>query len=93
MATVTVNIERTPDPKAAVTEGRRRRLPRRARRRLGRASRRTVVAVATVVGALLPFAVVVLRWSASRSGCWSVGCAGHRPPFRVVRLTQRPDAA
>ena len=36
MATVKVNIERKPDPKAPVTEGRRLRLPRRPRRRLGR---------------------------------------------------------
>ena len=48
----------------------------------------TVVAVATVVGALLPFAVVV-PWSASRSGCSCVGAQRRRPPFRAGRPTQR----
>jgi hypothetical protein len=59
MATVTVNIERMPDPKAPVTKD------DDSGFLAGLAAgwdglKTTVVAVATVVGALLPFAVVVL---------------------------------
>ena len=59
MATVTVNIERLPDPKAAVAkDGDSGFLAGLAAGWDG--LKTTVVAVATVVGAMLPFAVVVL---------------------------------
>ena len=67
LATVKVNIERRPEPKAPITED------DDAGFLAGLAAgwdglTTPVVAVATVVGAVLPFAVVC-RWSASRSGC------------------------